>query len=289
MSKVELAAGKSARRWRFSTTMRRLRERAGLSVKEAADAIGKRPSTIYRIEDGSTGTPQIDTLEGLLEVYGVRRGAERDALIDLARHPDVRGWWQSYAGLPPGFVAFLGFEHEASTLDTYDTMVVPGLLQTSAYTEAVIRLNMPGEPEDEVRRRLEIRERRKAVLTRPKPLRLRAIVDRAAIVDRPVGGWRVMAEQLRALLALPPNVTLRVLDPRTGKHPGLEGPFVLVGFDGLEVVFVESTEGQFLADDGEQLIRHRAMWNHVDAAALSVEKSAALIREAAREAERRGS
>lgn len=284
---MELAAKKSARRWRFSRTMRDLRVRAGLTVEEAAEAIGKASSTVYRIEGGTTGTPQIDTLHSLLEAYGVR-GAEREALIDLARRPDSRGWWQSYAKLPPGFVAYLGFESEADTLDTYDALIVPGLLQTPAYTEATLRATMLGEPEDEIRRRCEIRERRKAVLTRPNPLRLRAVVDMAAIADRPVGGWRVMAEQLRALLTPPPNVTLRVLDPRIGEHAGLDGPFVLVGFDDLEVVFTESPAGQFLADGGPQLRRYRLMWDAMFASALSIEESAAVISDAARKAERKG-
>lgn len=267
--------------------MVRLRERAGLTVDQAADAIGRHASTVYRIEKAQTGTPQLDTLLRLLDAYAVR-GAEREELIAIVRQPDIRGWWQPYTDLPDDFLTYLGFEHEATMLRTYDSLLIPGLLQAETYTAAALRATMPDGSDDEIGRRQEVRRKRQEALSGPRSLVLHAVIDEAAI-RRPIGGSVVMAQQLRSLTNLPSNVTLQVVPFGAGAHAGLDGSFVLVAVGPDEVVFTEGPTGQLFADGGLDLHRYRRMWDALSStSALTPEESAALISGAAERIETEG-
>lgn len=49
---------------------KQLRKKAGLTVKQAADALGVRPWTIYKIESGWEPVAKIGFFEKMIKVYG---------------------------------------------------------------------------------------------------------------------------------------------------------------------------------------------------------------------------
>ena len=55
----------------FSTLLRRERERAGMTVRQLAEASGLVPSTVSRLESGLIGSPKPDHLQRLARALGI--------------------------------------------------------------------------------------------------------------------------------------------------------------------------------------------------------------------------
>src|SRR6185437_509038 len=167
------------------------------------------------------GRPQTRTLRTLLDLYRVE-GAHQDELIALLRDARQRGWLHAYQSvLPEQYTTYIGFEGEASGVWNYESLFVPGLLQSEDYARAVIRGGFPSASRDEVERRVQVRMERQDVLRGDRPLELWGIVDEAAL-RRQVGGRKVMYGQLRYLTesAELPQVTLQVIPFGAGAHAG---------------------------------------------------------------------
>lgn len=267
------------RRWWIATTLVRLREEAGLTVDAAAAKARLSHTAIYRAESGET-IPTPKNLGDLVRAYEAD-GESLALLLELRRQLDDDGARHQRHGVLPGDLALMiSFETHAGQVLDYETSLVPGLLQTRPYAEAIIR-TLPGITAAEVRRRLDVRMQRQSTLAGPRPLTLHAILDESAI-RRCVGGPAVMRDQLRALLAPPQNVTVRVIPFATGEHPGMAGSFTVMTFRDERApmaVFLEDNSGQRFASGDLSLFL--AVWDGLASAALSTEESARLIAAAA--------
>jgi hypothetical protein len=112
-------------------------------------------------------------------------------------------------------------------------------------------------PED-IERRVEVRLARQALLTRPDPLRLWAVIDEA-LLRRPVGGAQVMRAQLERLIEATalPNVTLQVLRFGASAHPAMTGAFSILRFaddDLPDVVYLEHLTGAIYLDKRDDVV-----------------------------------
>jgi hypothetical protein len=149
------------------------------------------------------------------------------------RETNAQCWWQSYSDVTPNWLQrYLGLEETAAVIRTYEAQWLPGLLQTEAYADAMIRLGTYSQRDDDVARRVQLRLQRQQVLTRSDPPKLWAIIDEAAL-RRPVGGREVMRDQLEALAALvmkSSNVTIQVVPLAAGGHPGAGTSFTILSF-----------------------------------------------------------
>lgn len=105
----------------------------------------------------------------------------RASLHECARLAKERGWWARYRSLMS--TALPDFENEASVIKTYECQVVPGLLQTPAYAEAVFRANLV-RTDVEISKRLSARIKRQEILNRVDPPAYWVIIDEAALVLR---------------------------------------------------------------------------------------------------------
>src|SRR4051794_36731325 len=167
--------GPTALRIQMGTQLRRLRESRGVSRESAGWEIRASESKISRMELGRVSFKERDVAD-LLTMYGVE-GAERDMLVALARQANSPGWWHPFADLlPPWFQSYLGLEEAASLIRTFELQFVPGLLQTADYARAVIKLGHKGASEEEIVRRIQLRQGRRQVLSRPKPPQLWAVI-----------------------------------------------------------------------------------------------------------------
>ena len=93
--------------------------------------------TMYRIEHARV-RPQTRTLRTLLDLYGVEKEQQAE-LVALLRDARERGWLHAYQSeLPEQYMTFIGFEGEAESAWNYESLFVPGLLQTEDYARAVI-------------------------------------------------------------------------------------------------------------------------------------------------------
>jgi transcriptional regulator with XRE-family HTH domain len=245
------SAGPTVQRLVLGGHLRRLREQAHITTEQAAGIIRGSHSKISRMEHGRVGFKERDIAD-LLTMYGVTDGDEREALLKLAREANTPGWWQGYADILPHWVEpYFGLEAAASFIRNYELQFVPGLLQTEGYALSLIRLgNAPTE--EDVLRRAEARMSRQDILRRETPPRVWAVVDEGAL-RRPIGGAKVMREQLRHLINMcdHPAVTLQVLPFQVASHPAMGGPFTILRFsepDLRDVVYIEQLTSALYLD-----------------------------------------
>jgi hypothetical protein len=173
-------------------------------------------------------------------------------------------------------------------LHSFNSYLVPGLLQTAGYTEAVIQADQE-VTEDTVRQRIELRLGRQRVLDREdEPLRLWAVLDESVLYRRR-GTPEVMAAQLEHLLEMSakPRVDLQVLPLTAGTHQAHQGTFDLMKFP-LEmvgdpgIVYLESlTEGRFL-EEPDTIAAYERVFARLRVHAASMKDSQALLQRAAR-------
>jgi len=265
---------------RLAAELRSLRALSGLTRETVVERTGINAATLYRIEHGRV-RPQTRTLRTLLDLYGVDQDQQAE-LVSLLRDARQRGWLHAYQSeLPEHYTTYIGFEGEAHSVWNYESLFVPGLLQTEDYARAVIRGGLPHASRDEVERRVEVRMERQAVLRNDNPLNLWSIVDEAAL-RRQVGGAAVMEAQLRYLMEVSelPHVTLQVIPFDVGAHAGMPGSFVFMQFAEAtipDVIYIDSMAGELFLEEEGDVRRYRLTFEHLRAVAASPDASRSLI------------
>ena len=290
MISVEPGSGPTVRRILVGAQLRRLREAKGITREDAGYRIRASESKISRMELGRVGFKERDVVD-LLEMYGVADGAEREALVSLARGANTAGWWHQYADvLPDWFQTYVGLEEAASVLRVYEVQFVPGLLQTPSYARAVITQGMPGAPEEEIERRVNMRITRQDLLTKQNGPRLWAVVDEAAL-RRPVGSREVFRSQLEQLIEATQNVriTLQVTPFRSGSHAAEAGAFTIMRFpaeDLPDVVYLEQLTSALYLDKREDVERYSEVMERLSVESEPPERTADLLRDMLRDLDR---
>jgi transcriptional regulator with XRE-family HTH domain len=270
----------TVRHRRLAAELRRLREAAGLTQEDVSERTGKDRSTLYRLESAQQ-RPQRSTLIQLLDLYGVDQ-ARRAELLTVLREAGQRGWMQPYrSDLPEIYSDYISFEAEARSVSNYESLFIPGLLQTEDYARAVISGILPHAGTEQVEIRVSARMERQALLTRDSPPQLWAIMDEAA-VRRVVGGREVMRQQLARIQerAALPNVTAQVIPYDAGAHPGMPGSFIVLEFPDQadqSLIYLDSMAGDLFLEDDAEIRRYILMFGHLRAAALRPGESARLL------------
>ncbi|GII85947.1 transcriptional regulator [Sphaerisporangium siamense] len=270
----------TARRRRLAAELRRLRKEAGLTREQVAEVIGCAPATITRFEIARSG-PRVGEVALMLELYGIT-GAQRDALLKMAKEARRRGWWHPYSGaIPTWFETYVSLEEEAATIRAYESECVPGLLQTAGYMRAVTLAEPVVPGAEEIDRRVAVRMERQARLSGDEAPAIWAVLNEAA-VRRQVGGRETMRDQLERLMEVSRlhNVTLQILPFEAGAHPGMDGAFTILGFPESmdpDVVYVEYRAGSLYLEGRTEVDTYNLMFDHLRARALSPDESQALI------------
>ncbi|GIG65350.1 helix-turn-helix domain-containing protein [Phytomonospora endophytica] len=269
----------------LANELRQLRTRAGLSQADVARELGCTPGRVGHMET-RRNLPRRSDLLVMLQMYKVP--AERQVwYLDLAAKAKEKGWWDGAAGVPGWFSAFIGLEWGATAVRNFELGVVPGLLQTRGYMEAIFRED-PQRDERLVNEYVENRLRRQGRLHSPEnPLFLHAIVDEACL-HRRIGGRLVMREQLEFLARLHSDhgTTVQVLPFSSGAEPGLEGSFHVLEFSApgdAGVVYLETHVGGLYLEEDNEVAVYDSLFEGLAEAALSPAKSVSMIRKLARE------
>ncbi len=261
--------------------LRRLRDAAGLTLAQTVERIGISYSHLSRMETGKRSASPED-VASLMVVYGVT-GEERLEMIALAKRATQPGLWQRQGTFEAGFAALKILESRATALVDFEPLVMPGLLQTVPYAQAIFREVGLFEDEAAIGERVAGRIHRQATLRKPNAPSMVAIVAESAMRNL-VGGREVMRDQLRYLVEVAerPNVTLRVVPTAIGGHPGLNGPFLRLRFDDRpSVVFLANrTSSLFLEDRSEVAVYDRTIVELLSLA-MSEENSVRLVAEMA--------
>ncbi|MGI5482595.1 helix-turn-helix domain-containing protein [Streptomyces lavendofoliae] len=274
-----MPVGPTTRRRQLGVELRRLRERAGLTLEEAGARVGISKATLSRYET-KEGTVKWPAVDALCREYGAD-DRERAALVELAKGAKIQGWWRSLAdSIPESMNLMLTLEDEVVREDHYACMYVPGLLQTRAYAEAVHRASEMRCDETEVQHMVDIRMKRQELLQRDEPPHIWAVIDEA-VVRRRVGGRDTMRGQLQHLLDLIalPHITLQVLPFATGAHAAAVGSFVILGGPSpeLDVVYADLLGGGLFMEKPKELERYKLAFDYLRAQALDLPASAEFV------------
>jgi transcriptional regulator with XRE-family HTH domain len=251
--------GPTVRRRILGAELRTLRQKAGLSRKEAGQAIHASESKISRLELGQAEF-ETDDLGTLLTLYRVEDQFAFKALAEEANQPD---WWHQFgSAMPDWFPTYVGLEEAAGVIRTYEVQFVPGLLQTEDYARAVIAGGNGARSKEKLEHRLALRMGRQRLLDQDNPPRLWAVIDEAAL-RRPMGGPEVMRAQLEYLLVAGdrPGITIQVMPLRYGAHAAEGGAFTILRFPEPElpdIVYLEQLTGALYLDKREDVDQYAA-------------------------------
>ncbi|KUN02062.1 hypothetical protein AQI95_28695 [Streptomyces yokosukanensis] len=276
-------AGPTQRRRTLGFRLLALRRASGLSAEVAGEQAGVSKATVSRYEQGK-GNVRWNQVKALAEVY---RASEEETLelIDLAKNSKITdGWWVPLAGkLSDPMRILLPIENEAPSIWQFTTGVVPGLLQTKQYAEAIKAT--PGnslEPEA-ITEFLDMRMQRQKILTRDSPPAYHVVLDES-VLCRKVGGPDVMADQLDLLLdrRQERNVTIQVLPFDQGAYSAALTSFIVYGGaePSLDVIFVETAVGSLFLEEGGARQQYDNVRTFLRQEALDPDSSAELIAEA---------
>lgn len=260
------------------------REDAGLAQDQAARAVGFSAAKLSRIESGKGRRPPTENdVRALLRLYGTD-DYEASVLLKLLQRAGEPGWWQRYDKrlMPEWFDRLVGLQEAAATIRTFEIQYVPGLLQTPAYTKAVVERGLPNAPAGEVERRVELRRHRARLLFRPDAPQLWAVIDESVLL-RVLGSTEVMREQLAHLVEMAerPNVTLQIVPLNVTNASAPAIPVTYLRFGGLDlpdVVYLEHIKSANFLEDLDETEEYRIALDRLADEALKPRDSLELLR-----------
>ncbi|MCZ0208009.1 helix-turn-helix transcriptional regulator [Streptomyces achromogenes] len=266
---------------RLGTALRQYRQAAKLDQLEAAEIIAASQARISRLESGHV-TARVIEVRLLLDAYGVTDPGVRARLEDLAKHSRKRGWWLEHAEhLRPDYMDHIALEDDATYIREWQQALVPGLLQTPAYTEAVIRTSPDYMTPELVTQLVMVRQARQAKIEEGGATYSAVIWE--AVITHPLVSAEVHREQLSAILEVTErkNVTLQVLPFSVGALATVTSAFSTFSFDSepaVEAVALENLRGTSVLEAPEDLVAYANMYDLLRSSALAPDESAKLIR-----------
>lgn len=267
--------------------IRQARQERGETLRDFAKRLELDPGMLSRWETG-TRSPKPEYVARMLTALGITGDRYREAMTMAYDTTDDQWVATNLPEQRQQLAAYIACERTAARIVDVSPLLVPGLLQTSAYTRAILA------DEDvspaEVEARIAVRNERKEVLTRPRPVHYTAIICQAALLQG-IGGREVMAEQLRYLLAVGArsNVDLRIVPFERGWHPALEGHFQLIdGANLITSVFVDMRRSTVLLHKVEDVRAYEAAVGKVMRRAATRAESLRFIGDLVHRLEKRG-
>ncbi|HEX3779921.1 MAG TPA: helix-turn-helix transcriptional regulator [Pseudonocardiaceae bacterium] len=279
--RMETLTSFQSRRMDLADKLRGLRERAGLSGKEFAAALGWGNSKVSKIETGKQTPSDVELIDWLtaLGVSGDEADVLHAELRDVRVH-QIEWRRQLRAGHRARQQQDAKSEREASVIRATDVAAVPGLLQTPDYARAIFTtqstlLDVPDDVEASVRARME----RQRLLYEGGP-DIEILIGEAAL-RHPVGSPAVMAAQIDRLTS-----ALGLPGVRIGLLPlGRQLPYVpWHGFWIVDdTVFIENITAEVrVVDEVDVAVYHRladALWT----VAVEGDEARALLSHVARD------
>ncbi|HWN00807.1 MAG TPA: helix-turn-helix transcriptional regulator [Streptosporangiaceae bacterium] len=275
-------------RRRLRNELRAARLDKDLTQEQVATAMDWSLSKMNRIEKAKTGISTND-LKALLPLYGITDKKRTEELIALARAAKQPPWWKDFKDVAPTtLLELIDYEFAASAISQFEPTFVPGILQTEAYAEAVLRVfHGEGSSAERVTALVDLRTSRRNLLESAGAPKFSFLLDEP-VIRRPAGSPTITSRQLMHLVSLAdrPNVTIRVVPFTAGLHPGLRGAFKVIEFEDEpdeNVAFLEGPRADTVTDDPEETKSYLETFGRIAQMALSPSDSVGLLRKAAGE------
>jgi transcriptional regulator with XRE-family HTH domain len=272
----------------IALSLKKWRIEAGLPQKDAAKRLDRTIQHISNLEAGQV--PTAADLELLLALYGqADRIPFMRELLSAARR--AKTWWTGMSGaVPKWFDLFLGLESGAAELFSFDSVEVPGLLQTGDYARAVLRGN-PDLSDEQVAQGVDLRLGRQQILEREhQPVKLWTVLDESVLYRRR-GDASTMRKQLKHLIEMSerPRIDIQVLPFDAGASPAQDGGTFIVmkfppemeGDPGL--VYLELLTGGRYFEKPEEISEYQRVLTRLHALAADQKASRGIIERAMKE------
>ncbi|MFE5731444.1 helix-turn-helix domain-containing protein [Streptomyces sp. NPDC056528] len=269
----------TVRRRRLGQELRKLREAKNMTAEQVAERLLVSQSKISRLENGRRSISQRDVRD-LCGVYEVEDERMVESLMQMAKDSRQQGWWHAFGDIP--YSVYIGLETDAESLRMYEPQIIPGLLQTHEYAEAVIAGALPESTPSDIEKRVQVRTRRQErIRDEERPLRLWAVIDEGAL-HRIVGSRQLMVQQLEHLLEQSqlPHVTVQVMPFDMGAHPGISGQYSILEFPDTSdssVVYIEGVTSDLYLEKTQDVGKYSVMYEHLRAQALNVDQTREFI------------
>ena len=274
--------GATVAKRRLSRRLAELRIKNGYTANQVCDKLNWGRGKVGRFEANVWKRPEMSDIRDLLRIYEVS-DAERQELEELAVLARGRAWWREYGDVF-GDSEYPGYEADAARICVYMPLILPGLLQTPAYTEA--HMLVGSQPETWRRRALEVRTRRQQILERGGGAapELVAVITEASLMYR----WGTQAERRAQVahlveMARRPHIELRMLRFADGPHPGMSSLISIFDFPGDEpsLVYLENDAMIQEVSGSADVDAYAAIFERIREAALNVPATTARLKQLA--------
>lgn len=234
------AYGATVAKRRLARRLTELRLDTGYTANHVCDILNWGRGKVGRFEANQWKRPEMSDIRDLLRIYEAEDFV-RQEIEDLATRSRARPWWRDFGEIFDD--DFPGYENDATYIRVYMPLVLPGLLQTQAYMEALLKTG-PRSPAFR-RKAAQARLRRQEILDRPDGAtpRLSAVITEASLLYR----WGMhddRREQIEHLaeMSRQRTIELRIQRFDDGPPTGIYSMVNIFDFPGDEppLVFVEN-------------------------------------------------
>ncbi|UED85740.1 helix-turn-helix domain-containing protein [Streptomyces profundus] len=273
----------SAQLRRLGAELRRLRELTGRTQGDLGAVLGRTHASLVNWERGKTKISKSDLAYLLAELRApaeVRRGLEElRVAANQGRSP-----WATY-DLPEWMRPLVSFEEDAVRVETFEPVLVPGLLQTEEYARAIHETGHHKVAPEFVDKWVAARMKRQERLSGKRPLKLHAVIPEA-VLRLAVGGPDVLRQQLARLheASTARNITIQVLAGDRNGYGGVASNFLVLHFADPSLdpplgCFDGPLGGYMISDEGD-VATLGSMFKDLSRMALSAKDSTELLAKA---------
>ncbi|MEU1984428.1 DUF5753 domain-containing protein [Nocardia sp. NPDC019395] len=221
-------------RWELLLRVTQWKSAQQIDVKTAAKALGITTNHWHQLMSDRRALTD-ENFHALLKLFGIAAAdnEERQLLESLRADARERGWWMDFSALfDAETLRLFGLEHGAKTIQSYEGLIVPGLLQTVDYARAIMDSDIARIRPVDADLYIEARMKRQERLGGDDPLELTALIHEAAL-HQLTGSPAVMAGQLRHLnnMTRHETIDIRIVPFTAPIRPILSGsPFHIIHF-----------------------------------------------------------
>ncbi|MFE4592057.1 helix-turn-helix domain-containing protein [Streptomyces laurentii] len=252
----------------FGGLVKFFRKQAGLTQEEFAPQVGYSVESVASIEQGRRlpSGKFVDSAERVLDAGG----ALKEAAKYLERTKGLANWFAPWAKL----------EKTARCLWTYESRMIPGLLQIEPYARAIFEGRVPSLSDVEVEEKMIARGDRQELLA-SRPNTAYSFILEEHMLRKLMSSPEVHRAQLDHILTLAAqrNIEIQAM-PQSRCHAGINGPFRLLETPEHQWrAYAEGQENGLLITDPAVVSMLQLRYARMRSQALSFEDSLSLLRE----------
>lgn len=277
----------TVRQRRIGSALRKARDHHNLTVATVARRFGRSQGWLSMVENGlQTIAPE--ELADLLDFYGIEDGPLRESLLHLATHTPGKWVRERVGRISAAALDLASLEEDAAEIRTFQSNIIPGLLQIPAYTWKLMAIGPAGNSRA-ASTLVEFRLSRQQVLSRPNPPHYVPIIAETVLSNQVGGDPAILHAQIRRLaeVARLDHVDLRILPSSASEYLSLITPCHLISLrppGRLTVTVGDHYNKSIFVEDEDEVASHEEIFDLLLSATLSRTASMELIDEIASKA-----